>query len=266
MAGAVTWCLKAGFTIDEINAFRKAMVDGTPTVLDVADYTTTYTITQTLSNCTSSISQTSIAEGAALSVTITPSTNYEMSSLKVTMGGTDITSTAVSGNKITIAKVTGNVVITATATEIVLYTNVLPLSINSDKTLFASGKGWKTGVNINAGTGEETARSGWEVSGFIPVKSTDTFRIANYLMDTTATAYDNVTFYDSSFAYIGSFTNSSSYNPLSQFIANGVMTACINTATKTNFTATKKSNIAYMRLSFKNITADTIVTINEEIP
>lgn len=34
------------------------------------------------------------------------------------MGGTDITSTAVSGNTITISNVTGNVVISASATEI----------------------------------------------------------------------------------------------------------------------------------------------------
>lgn len=40
MHGAVSWCLKAGFAIDEINAFRKSMVDGTPTVLKESDYVT----------------------------------------------------------------------------------------------------------------------------------------------------------------------------------------------------------------------------------
>lgn len=41
MNGAVAWCLKAGFTIDELNAFRSAMIDGTPTTLDANDFNIT---------------------------------------------------------------------------------------------------------------------------------------------------------------------------------------------------------------------------------
>ena len=265
MAGAVTWCLKAGFTIDEINAFRSAMVNGTPTVLKEEDYVTTYTITQTLSNCTSNISQTSIAEDAPLSVVITPNNDYELSSLTVTMGGTNITSTVVSGDTITIPKVTGNIVITATATEIIRYTNLLPLSTKADGTLFVEGVGYKTGYNLNAGTGEETSRSGYEVSGFIPYKATDTFRIKDCKFN--AEAYDNICFYDSNFGFVGAFTNKSSYNPLNQFgdSNTGTMVGCISTATTTNFNATKKNSIAYMRLSAAGIKSSTIVTVNEEI-
>ena len=107
--------IEMGFSIDEINAFRKAMCNGTPTVLKVEDYITTYTVTQTLSNCTSDNAQTSVAEGESLTLTISPNANYKMSSITVTMGGTNITSSVVSGNTINIANVTGNVVITATA-------------------------------------------------------------------------------------------------------------------------------------------------------
>ena len=262
MAGAITWCLKAGFSIDEINAFRKAMCNGTPTVLKVEDYITTYTVTQTLSNCTSDNAQSSVAEGEPLTLTISPNANYEMSSITVTMGGTNITSSAVSGNTINIANVTGNVVITASATEMVLFTNVLPLSINSDKTLFASGKGWKTGYRLSDGDGDERPLSGYEVSGFIPVTYNDVFRIKNFTNG--ATSYDNICFYDSSFAFVKPFTGSSSYNPLSQFIKDdGTMEGSLSTISKTNATTAQLQSIAYMRLSLKDITANTIVIIEK---
>jgi hypothetical protein len=144
-------------------------------------------------------------------------------------------------------------------------TNKIPLSITSDGSPFNSGRGWKNGYFINAGTGAESANSQYECTGFIPVKATDTFRIKNFNMTSPATSYDNVSFYKSDFTFIGAFTNSSSANPLSQFISNGIMEACISTAGTTNFTADKKNNIAYMRLSFNNITDSTFLTVNQPL-
>lgn len=78
---------------------------------------TTYTITNNLTNCTTSNTLKSIKAGRLYETTITPNSGYNISSIKVTMGGTDITSSVLSGDTITINKVTGNVVITAKAIE-----------------------------------------------------------------------------------------------------------------------------------------------------
>ena len=74
----------------------------------------TYTITNTLSNATNSNSDTSIEENTSYNATITPNTGYKLKTVTVTMGGTDITPSVVSGNTITITNVTGNIVITVT--------------------------------------------------------------------------------------------------------------------------------------------------------
>ena len=81
-----------------------------------ASETTTYTITNNLSNSTSSNSNISITKGSSYNTTITANSGYNISSIKVTMGGVDITSSAVSENIITISSVTGDIVITVTTT------------------------------------------------------------------------------------------------------------------------------------------------------
>lgn len=75
----------------------------------------TYTVTQDLTNVTSSFAGTSVEEGAAFTTTLTADSGYTIDDIEVTMGGTNITSTAVSGDTITISNVTGNIMITATA-------------------------------------------------------------------------------------------------------------------------------------------------------
>ena len=76
---------------------------------------TTYTITNNLTNCTTSNTLNSIKANRLYVATITPDSGHNLSTIKVTMGGTDITSSVVSGDTITISEVTGNVVITAKA-------------------------------------------------------------------------------------------------------------------------------------------------------
>lgn len=88
------------------------------TATATATSVTTYTITNTLTNATNSNSAASVEEGASYSATITANEGYELGEVTVTMGGTDISASAVSGGTITIASVTGNIVITATATKV----------------------------------------------------------------------------------------------------------------------------------------------------
>lgn len=78
----------------------------------------TYAIRQTLDHVTSTITATSVAEGASLSGTLTADADYSIDTVTVTMAGVDITSTAYNSETgaISVAEVTGDLVITATAT------------------------------------------------------------------------------------------------------------------------------------------------------
>ena len=94
-----------------------ALAQYTLVITENSSTPTTYTITKNLSNCSCSNSATSITSGSSYSATISANSGYDLSSLTVTMGGTNITSSAVSGSRISISSVTGNIVITASATQ-----------------------------------------------------------------------------------------------------------------------------------------------------
>lgn len=79
----------------------------------------THTITNNLTNCSSNNSDTQVVEGDTYTATITPTTDYNLDSITVTMDNVDITNSVVTtGNNtysINIETVTGDVVITASA-------------------------------------------------------------------------------------------------------------------------------------------------------
>lgn len=76
-----------------------------------------YSVTQTLTNVTSSFTGQTVTAGAPLEAELTADTGYTIDTVTVTMAGVDITSTAWSSttSKVDIANVTGAVVITASA-------------------------------------------------------------------------------------------------------------------------------------------------------
>ena len=100
--------------------------------------TTKYTITNNLSHATNSNTTTSVDKNSSYSANITANSNYRIKTVKVTMGGTDITNTAYSNGRINISSVTGNIVITVTTesvtSEITRYTitNNLSHATNSN--------------------------------------------------------------------------------------------------------------------------------------
>lgn len=111
----------------------------------VVDTNVYYTVTNTLTQCTTNNSATKAVQGGSYSATITAKSGYELKSIVVKMGGTDISSTAVSGGKITISNVTGNIVITAVAEEIkAAYNNILDgdYAIELNKRWSNSSKGY----------------------------------------------------------------------------------------------------------------------------
>lgn len=99
-----------GMSMADINAYRAAMTDGTPEVLHWYQ-----TVTANLTGCTSDNSAAQVDYGDSYTATITADTGKELQTLTVTMGGTDITSSVVSGGTISIPSVTGAVVINAVA-------------------------------------------------------------------------------------------------------------------------------------------------------
>ena len=98
----------------------------------------TYTITNNLTNCTNSNKVTSVEEKSSYIAVLSANEGYEISSVIVTMGGTNITSSCVSGTNISIASVTGNIVITVS-------TNAIQTSVNIKLT-------WRRG-KIDSSTG-----------------------------------------------------------------------------------------------------------------
>ena len=113
-----------GMTMTDINAFRAAMIDGTPETLHWYQ-----TITKNLTGCTISNGTVQVDYGERYTATLTPDSGKVLTSVMVEMGGVDISSSAVSGGDISIVKVTSAVTITAVASvPSVTYTITLNLT------------------------------------------------------------------------------------------------------------------------------------------
>lgn len=80
---------------------------------------TTYNISYDLTNVTLSSNVSEIKKGSSYSATITVSNGYEIKTVKIEMGETDITDSCYSENTISIGEVTGDILITIIAEEIV---------------------------------------------------------------------------------------------------------------------------------------------------
>lgn len=93
----VNWVYSLGFTAAEINAFRAAMIDGTPET--VTPIVHTYTITSTLSNATSDNSEVSVEQNKGYKAKISAAKGYVISDVRIKMGDTDITNQVWDGDE-----------------------------------------------------------------------------------------------------------------------------------------------------------------------
>lgn len=93
----VTFCAELGFTKDEINAYRAAMIDGTPETVSPA--ISTFSVANTLSGVTSSNSSTEATQYQSYEADISAVNGSTINSVTITMGGTDITSSVWMGNE-----------------------------------------------------------------------------------------------------------------------------------------------------------------------
>ena len=151
-------------------AINIAKVTGAVTITAVATMpSVTYTITRNLTNVASSNMANTIGEGASYTTTLSPTGTYKkLGAITVTMGGVDISTSAVSGSTITIAKATGDITITCAA----VITNIIDtVGISANTRLSAS-----SGAN-KAQTGWATIGANMNASSLIHLKAGDTLRI-----------------------------------------------------------------------------------------
>ena len=149
--------------------------------------TVTYTITNDLTNCTNSNSNISIEENSPYNATLTANGGYSIDTVTVTMGGSDITSSAYSSsnNSITISSVTGNIYITANATA---------TGGSSQETILGSSYTWKNGyIKTDGSLNIANNITSGLVSEYIPVDSNSNYSIkdnANYVDNIKMAEYD----------------------------------------------------------------------------
>lgn len=211
----------------------------------VLDSNVYYTVTNTLTQCTTSNSATKAVQGGSYSATISANSGYELSSVKVTMGGTDISSSAVSGGTITISNVTGNIVITAVAEEIkAAYTNL------ADPT----SSDWLENTRISS-SGFPT-QSGITTSNWIAVTNGDVVRIKG--IDVNTHQYARVALFSSS----KSLLSSAKVSGLASADATGVT----YDTTGAQFTIAS-TNAKFIRIcgELNGAASDVIITKNEPI-
>ena len=220
----------------------------------------TYSVTQALTGCSSSFSGTSVSENAAFSAEYTVQSGYENLTVTVSMGGTDITSSAVTGNSVSVPSVTGDIVVTAAASEIL---NLVPSSTDSEGGIY-NGTGYKDGYRLNS-SGAEAALSGFAVTGFIPFTKGQTIRVGG--SGITFSEYGSMLyFYDGSktaVAQTGIDYNQigkSEYGVWVTDEANSVV--CLTPSA--NYPSSG-SESGYFRVSAKGSGAKLVVTLDKEI-
>ena len=144
----VAWAVANGITAAEINAFRAAMISGDAGEVVVPPQE--YTVTNTLTGCTSSNAATTVTGGDTYYAAITASNGYVLNgaTVVVKMGGAEVTALYYADGVINIPDVSGNIEITITAAVYVpRYTNVLPKAVDpSTKSGVWDGKGYRNGA------------------------------------------------------------------------------------------------------------------------
>lgn len=223
-----------------------------------------YSVNATLTNVTLTGGEASVEAGQPYTATLTIPDKYEWKTVKVTMGGTDITASAYSNGTISIAKVTGNIVITASAVKIVNYTNQIPISTDASGNVY-NGVGYKQGIYLSSGN--EASRANSFVTGFIPCGTYPnyTVRMKNVTFDKDASDkdYSRIAIYDADRKHLVTLTAASTGT------AYGTVTDANGVWTQFQFRQTTAGvdvkNMAYFRLCCSYIGDDSVITINQEI-
>lgn len=229
-------------------AINIAKVTGAVTITAAASApSVTYNITRNLTNCASSNTADSITEGAAYTTTLSPTGTYKkLGAITVTMGGTDISASAVSGSTVSITKVTGNIAITCAA----VVTNIVDtIGISADTRLSTS-----SGANRTQ-AGYAAIGANMDASSLIHLKAGDTLRIKGASLPASNDSFSAIALHNAS----GTFSTST-------YLHNGLTWNALtfnNVGDSVVVTAVAEH---YFRVSLICTDAAAVVaTINEEI-
>ena len=221
-----------------------------------------HSITNTLTNVTTSNDAVAAEDGTAYSATITAADGYTMSSVTVKMGGTDITSTAYNSDTgvVSIAAVTGDVVITAKATKVVSYHNLVPTAIDSN----GASAPYTDGQMLSS-SGATSEDNHLTVTGFIPFDggAVHVYRIGGEGI--TWNEYGaRLAWYNADFTLKGSVL---SYNQLDKSIYYPTKIDDPNAAVafSTDANVAPPHGAAYFRVSAKGKGENLVVTLDEKI-
>ena len=172
-------------------AINIAKVTGAVTITAAASApSVTYNITRNLTNCASSNTANTIAEGASYTTTLSPTGTYKkLGAITVTMGGTDISASAVSGSTVSIASVTGDIVIACAA----VITNIIDTI------------GISANTRLSTSSGDNRTQSGYAAIGankdaasLIHLQSGDTLRIKGTSLPASNNSYSAIVLYNAS--------------------------------------------------------------------
>ena len=221
-----------------------------------------HSITNTLTNVTTSNDAVAAEDGTAYSATITAADGYTMSSVTVAMGGTDITSTAYNSDTgvVSIAAVTGDVVITAKATKVVSYQNLVPTAVDNS----GASAPYTDGLMLSS-SGTTSEYNHFTTTGFIPF---DGGAVHVYRIGGDGIAWNEYgcrfAWYNADFTLKGSVVN---YNQLDKSIYYPTKVEDPNAAVafSTDANVAPPNGAAYFRVSAKGSGANLIVTLDEEI-
>ena len=206
-----------------------------------------YSITRNLTNCASSNTADTAAEGAAYTTTLSPTGTFKkLGAITVTMGGVDISASAVSGSTITIASVTGNIVITCAA----VITNIIDTV------------GISAGMRLSTSNGENKAKAGWATIGankdatsLIHLVTGDTLRIKGMTLPDTQTSGSAAVRYDETAKYKSA-----------NYIYNNVHWSQMDFTSSGDIVTVTASVDSYIRISLECAdTSAVIATINEPL-
>lgn len=175
-------------------AINISKVTGAVTITAAASVpSVTYNITRNLTNCASSNTADTIAEGAAYTTTLSPTGTFKkLGAITVTMGGADISASAVSGSTITIAKVTGDIVITCAAA----VTNIIDTIGISANTRLSTSSGANRTQNGYAAIGANE-----DAASLIHLVAGDTLRIKGVSLPASNDSYSAIAMHNASGAF-----------------------------------------------------------------
>lgn len=221
-----------------------------------------HSITNTLTNVTTSNDAVAAEDGTAYSATITAADGYTMSSVTVAMGGTDITSTAYNSDTgvVSIAAVTGDVVITAKATKVVSYHNLVPMAVDSS----GASAPYTDGLMLSS-SGTTSENNHFTTTGFIPF---DGAAVHIYRIGGEGITWNEygarLAWYNADFTLKGSVL---SYNQLDKSIYYPTKIDDPNAAVtfSTDANVAPPHGAAYFRVSAKGKGENLVVTLDEKI-